>query len=372
MEEKHLPQSPAVNSERLSGVELLRTLSIFLILVIHVINLVIGVPSIHDLKLDAIPSITIISLESLSIVCVDVFIIISGWFGIRSTNKGLAKLIFQCVFFTAIEFVIGYIAVPQYINSTHLIKQILTSFFPGWFISAYIMLYILSPLINNYIETHNSREIQKVLIPVWGFTLIYGWLLSTTSGNKSTFVSGYSALFLFILYFTVRYLKAFYFTDNGIGCFKSRSNVFWLKGYFIATTINVFLWITFTLLNFQYYSSILFLYTSPIVIFQSFCLFRYFHNLTVKSTFINKIGASSLSIMLLHFCCGGIIFKGVINHIYLNYDGILCLLLIFSFLICISIIAITLDRIRLFIWNKIEIRFYTLSKHDPFYNCPHI
>lgn len=130
---------------RQSGVELLRTLSIFLILVIHVINLVIGVPNHVDLQHNPISSITTISFESISIVCVNVFIIISGWFGIRYTINGLLKLIFQCVFFYIVESIIELLFFDQ-LSIASFLRGGISSFFLGWFISAYIMLYLLVEL----------------------------------------------------------------------------------------------------------------------------------------------------------------------------------------------------------------------------------
>lgn len=115
---------------RQSGVELLRTLSIFLILVIHVINLVIGVPNHVDLQHNPISSITTISFESISIVCVNVFIIISGWFGIRYTINGLLKLIFQCVFFYIVESIIELLFFDQ-LSIASFLRGVFHHFFLG-------------------------------------------------------------------------------------------------------------------------------------------------------------------------------------------------------------------------------------------------
>lgn len=335
---------------RQSGVELLRTLSIFLILVIHVINLVIGVPNHVDLQHNPISSITTISFESISIVCVNVFIIISGWFGIRYTINGLLKLIFQCVFFYIVESIIELLFFDQ-LSIASFLRGGISSFFLGWFISAYIMLYILSPVINNYIVSHKKRECQLILIPSAIFMLTYGWLFSTTSGNFSTFNSGYSSLFLFILYYSIRYFKVFYYDNYDLKILNKNNCI---KAYILITVLNVILWILFTKLNIHYLSSILFLYTSPIVILQSCCLFKIFQEIDIKSKVINWIGASSLSIMLFHFCCGGVYFKQVINYIYNEFSNISCLILILLFLTSISIVAILLDQIRIVLWKKVE------------------
>lgn len=194
---------------RHSGIELLRVISIFFILVVHVINLVIGAPDRTDLLTKPLSAITTISFESIAVVCVDVFVIISGWFGIKYSIKGLLKLIFQCVFFYIIEIIIGIIFFE--FPTHHYIKGFISSFFIGWFISAYIMLFILSPIINEFISLRNKKKCDAIIIPTIIFLLAYGWLVPSSTGNISTFSSGYSALFLLVLYFLVRYYKIFYY-----------------------------------------------------------------------------------------------------------------------------------------------------------------
>lgn len=339
---------------RHSGIELLRVISIFFILVVHVINLVIGAPDRTDLLTKPLSAITTISFESIAVVCVDVFVIISGWFGIKYSIKGLLKLIFQCVFFYIIEIIIGVIFFE--FPTHHYIKGFISSFFIGWFISAYIMLFILSPIINEFISLRNKKKCDAIIIPTIIFLLAYGWLVPSSTGNISTFSSGYSALFLLVLYFLVRYYKIFYYQQLNLKV-NCRNYIYI---YIVTTVVNIILWIFFTEINVQYISSIIFLYTSPIVILQSYALFKTFSTFSFKSKFINKIGASALSIMLFHFCCGGIIFKRIVSQIYSEYASFSCLIRIFAFLITISIVALILDQIRILIWNNIENRFLPL------------
>lgn len=84
--------------DRQSSYELLRIIAMFFVLVVHSDFLAIGVPSSENLNNNAIPTLTRIGFESISIISVNLFVLISGWFGIRFSLKGLAKLLFQCLF----------------------------------------------------------------------------------------------------------------------------------------------------------------------------------------------------------------------------------------------------------------------------------
>ena len=64
---------------RQSNFELLRILAMFLVIVIHADFLSTGLPSPEEYYADWLPVTTKVLFESISIVCVNVFILISGW-----------------------------------------------------------------------------------------------------------------------------------------------------------------------------------------------------------------------------------------------------------------------------------------------------
>ena len=84
---------------RESNIELLRNISMFLILVIHA-NFV-ALPKIEyaELMSNTAPSLVRFFIESVGIVAVNVFVFISGWFGIRTRTKGVLSFIYQILFF---------------------------------------------------------------------------------------------------------------------------------------------------------------------------------------------------------------------------------------------------------------------------------
>ena len=85
--------------ERESNIELLRNISMFMILVIH--DNFVSLPriGIEELSSNTIPSVTRFFIESLGIVAVNVFVFISGWFGIRTRLKSVLSFIYQILFF---------------------------------------------------------------------------------------------------------------------------------------------------------------------------------------------------------------------------------------------------------------------------------
>jgi hypothetical protein len=87
--------------ERSSNIELLRILSMFLVLMIHYIPYR-TLPTHDTLAHDTLGTLFDLELRSISFVCVNCFILISGYFGIRWKLKSFSNLLFQILFWAIV------------------------------------------------------------------------------------------------------------------------------------------------------------------------------------------------------------------------------------------------------------------------------
>ena len=92
---------------RLSNIELLRIVSMFCVLIVHADYGALGWPDQSELFSNTNYTIIRTIIESLAIVAVNVFVLISGWFGIKFKWNSLLKLLFQCAFFSLVYIVLG-------------------------------------------------------------------------------------------------------------------------------------------------------------------------------------------------------------------------------------------------------------------------
>ncbi len=195
--------SSITSGPRKTNIELLRILAMFLVLVVHAYFWSLGAPSLQDIKENFLPSCTRIFIESISIVCVNTFIFISGWFKIHPTLKGFANFIFQCAYF-----LFGIYAVLVCTGHADLsIKGIagclcLTPV--NWFIKAYIGLYILAPVLNFFVENSSKKQLGLLLISFYTFQTIYG-----LSGAAKFIDHGYSTFSFIGLYLLAQYVKLY-------------------------------------------------------------------------------------------------------------------------------------------------------------------
>lgn len=199
--------SSITSGPRKTNIEVLRILAMFLVLVVHADFWSLGGPSVQEVKNSFLPSLTRIFFESISIVCVNVFIFISGWFKIRPTLKGFANFIFQCAYF-----LIGIYAVMLCLGYVDLsIKGIAGCFCltpVNWFIKAYMGLYILAPVLNFFVENASKKTLGSVLIAFYIFQTIYGF-----TGAAEFIVHGFSTFSFIGLYLLAQHVKLYVSVD---------------------------------------------------------------------------------------------------------------------------------------------------------------
>ena len=91
-----------VKKQRDSNMELLRIIAMLLVMIVHADFRALSCPSTLDTNLYPDSSFLRFFVESVSIICVNVFVLLSGWFGIRLKKERLLELGFQVLFFGAL------------------------------------------------------------------------------------------------------------------------------------------------------------------------------------------------------------------------------------------------------------------------------
>lgn len=336
------PQISSVTTgPRQSNFELLRIVAMFFVLVVHADFLSLGKPTADDFIQNPMNAWTRTFIESISIVCVNVFILISGWFGIKASLKGFLTLFFQCFFFSFSIYSILLITGRVSLSYRGLFSAL--SLLPDswWFIPAYIGLYILSPILNSFLQEKNIKSIFFTLCAFYIFQTLWGW-----TGVAPFIQNGFSTISFVGLYILARFIRLLKINNLKWG------GVIYIISIILLTLIY---WIQQSFLNFNLY---LFAYVNPLVVLASIGLLMFFANLKIKrSRFINCIAKSSFAVYLLHtnYFVFDNIFSPIIKNIYFKYSGIICLITMLSILLTIFSISIILDKPRIWLWNRFGI-----------------
>lgn len=320
-------------AKRNSNIELLRIISMLLVLLIHFSSVHL-MPSPESLTTDTANTILNLGLRSISFVCVNCFILISGYFEIRWKIRSFSNLIFQILFWLAIGVAFAKLIGINYDGS---IFNACQSMINGrWFIPAYISLYVVAPLLNAFIEKSNTKQLLRYIIIFYIFSTVYGYFMFSKEFNE-----GMSLISLIGIYMTGAYLHR---EDKVLAKLNSWS---WLGLYLACAVLLIVGSIGLFKLNI---SSLIFGYLNPIIILQSVFLFMFFERLNIgKHRWINFIAASAFAVYLFHFH----------PMIYGKYQEI-CRLLIDEtsawltvplFFFVIFAFCVIVDRIRILIFN---------------------
>ncbi|OUP09311.1 hypothetical protein B5F34_06570 [Mediterranea sp. An20] len=136
---------------RLSNFELLRIVAMLMVVNLHTFFQPETL-SINDLTVGTLADYF---REATSISAVNLFVVISGYFSIKWRLKSFASLIFQVFFWVfALYTLLLFLGEIDFSLKTFLVRLnfVVTAY---WFITAYIGLYLLAPLLNMHSKYMN-------------------------------------------------------------------------------------------------------------------------------------------------------------------------------------------------------------------------
>lgn len=325
--------------KRESNIELLRIIAMFLVLIVHSDFFSLGAPSVIDIRMNFTDSFLRVFFQSLSIACVDIFVFISGWFGIKPKVQGLCNYIFQCLFFLIGIYIVCLVAGISSFSIMG-IRGCFAATPLNWFIKAYLLLYILSPVLNAFVDSASRIQFKSLLIAFYLFQFTYGWVFASST---SFIQDGYSTISFIGLYLLARYLRLYRPTFTN---FRWSTDFIIVCSLVIGTTILYFISpeVGNRFLN----------YISPTTILISIFVILAFSKFRINSKFVNWCAASSFAVFLLHTNPNVIWhFQAMCVRLHnslspLFYWGGLVIILLIIF-----ILAIVFDQMRILIWKKV-------------------
>jgi len=285
---------------RQSNFELLRIIAMFMVLVIHADFIALGGPTALTFAQSPGIAFTQVLLEAAGICAVNIFVMISGWFGIKASLKGFCNFMFQVLFFLTGVFIVMW-ALGHVTPKAGSIATILCM--KGgceWFVVAYAMLYILSPVLNFFLQSAEKRQLQLVLLAFFAAQTFWGFI-----GYSGSFSAGYSTLSFCGLYLLAAYIRR-YASDG----YKYTGIILYL-----ASTATITALLALQCAGKLPIDSTR--YTDPLVIASAAGLVMQFGRLDLgRNRFINFVAASSFSVYLLH--CNSFIFGPVFAPLVRN------------------------------------------------------
>ena len=197
-------------SRRLANVELLRVVAMLMVVMLHYLGKGKLLPD-KTLHMDLTGYMAWI-LESFSIVAVNVYVLISGYFLVESEFKlgKVVKLVLQVLFYTVLITILAFsfgLIGKEELGIYNMIVQL----FPFqleqyWFMTAYLVMYILSPVLAIGVKTLSQKSLKIVTLLMVAFMCIEKSILPVQIKFDQ---HGYDALWFICLFLVAAYIRLY-------------------------------------------------------------------------------------------------------------------------------------------------------------------
>lgn len=335
---------------RQSNIELLRIIAMMLVLLVHSNFLSLGYITTHDQVAGApMQSFVRIEFESLALICVNLFVLISGYFGIRPKARSVGNLFFQflfwrlaiaCAFVPADGFRIGLA-----------IKTMIPGTFDGdWFIPCYFMLMLVAPALNAYIDSCSRRTLGRFLVIFYSLQTLFGWIT-----DYWPYGNGYSFVAFIGLYVLGRYVNLYLDRKITDKLTPARGILVYVLTASVAAAIYFGILFVSRDTKLDATAFAMFMrYNSPFNVIGAVALLIAFTHLRLSSTIINRLAKSAFVVYIIHLDPFVIdYYKAACIGIYDNVGTWLYPIAATVFAALVYIVCAACDTVRLYLWNRI-------------------
>ena len=202
------------DKKRKSNIELFRILLILMVIILHYFNAGMGGALGHTIS-GSIGYYFAHLVESLCIVAVNGFVLITGYFSYKKENVRVSKvtnLILIMIFWGLLLSLLTVLVLrPKNINM-QIIKDIIKSATNQWFVIIYCILYLLIPFLNKIINNISQNGYKTLL--VIGLIFFYLWPTFYTKITVSD--AGYGIVNFVYLYFIGVYIRKYHENDKHV------------------------------------------------------------------------------------------------------------------------------------------------------------
>ena len=326
-----------IGSTRQSNFELLRLLSMFFIVFYHMfLRAEFDNPPYEWYQALWMPL-------HVGVVC---FVLISGYFGIKTSSRGLLLYLAFLLVYSLPDIVIDIKSADSAYDVIHSLMFVSRTSY--WFALTYLGLYLVAPLMNRFFEHSSVRE-QWYMLIVFALISVY---LGDFARNKAYWLG--KNLIHFLLIYQIGHLLKVYASK-----WKAFRKLKLLCGYL---ALNVVLVSSYLLFRTEWLGDVIwrlgFPYNSPFLLLNAVLLFMMFGQMEFQSSFVNKVAESCFAIYLIHSSVAAIDFiqRPFINRLYVLSDpnSVLFLLLLFVLAIVILIACIGINTCLNPLWKGVS------------------
>ena len=336
---------------RNSTIEILRILSMIMIIGLHYLNKQMG-GALDNVQALTLNYYIIHLFESLFIIGPNLYVLISGYYMIIKKDGVTISKVFNLYLIMVIYALIFFIVGGLIGETEFTLKNAALVFVPflggrRWFVETYILLYILSPFLNRLLQSLNDKSygllllIQLFVFSVWPSFFPSAPILD----------NGYGIVNFITLYMIAGYLRRLRNRNTRL---INLNPVVFLIGYIICSILTTGV----SLMSERAWN-----YDNIINIISAVMLFQCFLNLKEKHIpVINRISSLTFGVFLIHsdFSLWHFIYHTCL-HCELVYESTFLVVHMFVSIAFLFVCSAVIDYVRQLVWNPL---FSKLDAHS--------
>lgn len=352
------------SKKRLLWIELIRIVSMLMILTLHICNQG-GV--LDNLKAGSASYYSAWLIESFCYCAVNCYAIITGFVMYEPSKSnfkysGIIPLWLQVFYYSAAITLLFAVFIPEKLSYVEIIK----GFTPlisnqYWYFTAYFGMFFFIPFFNMLIDRLDKHQFLTLLSTLF---VVFSFLPYTFSPGSDLFNtnSGYSTLWLAVLYFAGAFIKRFGLLFE----LKRRTYALLFVLFSVIPCISPFVYVASNMKNPDIINELeqviySYDYTSPFTVISAISLFMFFKDIDIKSRILSCIiklmSSVSFGVYLIHV--HPLVFSYIVKDrlIFLTEQN--CFLMVIG-IITISmaayIILAVVEYLRILLFRSVKVR----------------
>ena len=283
------------NHERNYGIDLLKIVSMFMVVILHIL----GHGGVLEHALDLTLNDTVAwFIEILCYPAVNIFALTTGYLCIdrKFKYKNIINLYILVLFYNIVYTVLfgGFEFVP-----------FITSFFPVsnnayWYFSSYFCFILFIPYINKFLNSIDEYEHRKLIFLILFIMCGVGWISKILNADVVSIRNGYSPIWLASLYFIGGYFKLY---NSKIKNYSKKTYFLFYIFISLFTLLSRIIIIKMPVLREFLPDNILIIYNSITIFLSALSIFLLFIKIKVDNNFKNNLvcfSGLSFSVYIVH------------------------------------------------------------------------
>lgn len=278
-------------------------------------------------------------INSICNSAVTIFIIISGYFGIKLKKEKMLKLWIMTVFYSLLGFIITYVTTKDFS-----VKELIKCCIPiisnkYWFLTCYFVLCFLSGYINDMFEKFDRQTNKSLIITL----LVIFSIIPTIFQFELLQDNGKGIINMIVAYLIGRYIRKYNIEIK-------KDNI--IKIMVISVSITFIIMSIITFIKHKVTLGYMFRDNSIFVIITATCIFMIFKSLNIENKKINYMS----QYVFAAYICEELVRKQILGRIInLEYvaDKWYFYVIAICYVVITFIICMVIEKIRNIIFNKL-------------------